>query len=285
MAKTGPIRAFLSYAHEDHGWRDRVLMHLGWLRNSGRLEHFDDRQLKPGESWDAAIQGELAEADIVIVLISPDFVGSAYCGLKELLVAARPRRSGGGPDRADRVRPRRSGCPADRPSAMHAAGRAKRSEAPGRLAQLQRAAGSDRGDDPRHRPGARALALDDGARARPAGRRPCNGPCPHRHRAASAAASPLARSSRRCSMSRPTPSSCTGQPASARPRWRWRPPAIPRSSSGSRDRRAFVALDKAPDADALADRVAGRCGAAAEPRRLGRSRAFARGGPRPAGPG
>ena len=87
MAKIGPIRAFLSYAHEDHGWRDRVLMHLGWLRNSGRLEHFDDRQLKPGESWDSRIQGELDEADIVIVLISPYFVGSAYCGLKELLVA------------------------------------------------------------------------------------------------------------------------------------------------------------------------------------------------------
>lgn len=87
MAETGPIRAFLSYAHEDHGWRDRVLKHLGWLRNSGRLEHFDDRQLKPGEAWDSRIQAELLEADIVIVLISPDFVGSAYCGLKELLIA------------------------------------------------------------------------------------------------------------------------------------------------------------------------------------------------------
>ena len=87
MAETGPIRAFLSYAHEDHGWRDRVLKHLGWLRNSGRLEHFDDRQLKPGEAWDTRIQAELLEADIVIVLISPDFVGSAYCGLKELLIA------------------------------------------------------------------------------------------------------------------------------------------------------------------------------------------------------
>ena len=87
MAESGPIRAFLSYAHEDHAWRDRVLKHLGWLRNSGRLEHFDDRQLKPGEAWDARIQGELDEADLIIVLISPDFVGSAYCGLKELLVA------------------------------------------------------------------------------------------------------------------------------------------------------------------------------------------------------
>ena len=94
MAETGPIRAFLSYAHEDHLWRDRVLKHLGWLRNSGRLEQFDDRQLKPGESWDERIQSELHEADIVIVLISPDFVGSAYCGLEELLVTTEREKRG-----------------------------------------------------------------------------------------------------------------------------------------------------------------------------------------------
>jgi tetratricopeptide (TPR) repeat protein len=94
MAETGPIRAFLSYAHEDHAWRDRVLKHLGWLRNSGRLEEFDDRQLKPGEAWDDRIQGELREADIVIVLISPDFVGSAYCGLEELLVTTEREKRG-----------------------------------------------------------------------------------------------------------------------------------------------------------------------------------------------
>ena len=31
-AAAGPVRAFLSYAHEDHAWRDRVLEQLGWLR-------------------------------------------------------------------------------------------------------------------------------------------------------------------------------------------------------------------------------------------------------------
>ena len=94
MADTGPIRAFLSYAHEDHGWRDRLLQHIGWLRNSGRLEHFDDRQIKPGEAWDPRIQDELRGADIVILLISPSFVGSAYCTLNELTAAAERDRRG-----------------------------------------------------------------------------------------------------------------------------------------------------------------------------------------------
>ena len=50
MAAAGPVRAFLSYAHEDHAWRDRVLKQLGWLVNSGQLQAFDDRQIKPGRA-------------------------------------------------------------------------------------------------------------------------------------------------------------------------------------------------------------------------------------------
>jgi hypothetical protein len=34
MPPAGPVRAFLSYAHEDHAWRDRVLDHIGWLRHA-----------------------------------------------------------------------------------------------------------------------------------------------------------------------------------------------------------------------------------------------------------
>ena len=49
----GPIRAFLSYAHEDFSWRDRVLQHLGWLVDRGRLDIFDDRRIEAGTSWDA----------------------------------------------------------------------------------------------------------------------------------------------------------------------------------------------------------------------------------------
>ena len=89
-----PVRAFLSYAHEDHLWRDHVLDHIGWLRHSGQLHAFDDRQIKPGEQWDPRIRRELDAADIVIVLISPKFVGSRFCSIEELVRAVDRQRQG-----------------------------------------------------------------------------------------------------------------------------------------------------------------------------------------------
>src|SRR5919205_28352 len=87
MPGSGPVRAFLSYAHEDARWRDAVLKHLGWLRHTDQLAVFDDRQIKPGAEWDAEIRGQLEAASIVIPQISPDFVNSRYCGVVELLGA------------------------------------------------------------------------------------------------------------------------------------------------------------------------------------------------------
>ena len=55
MPPAGPVRAFLSYAHEDHAWRDAVLRQLGWLRHSGQLEVFYDPLIAPGQPWDGRI--------------------------------------------------------------------------------------------------------------------------------------------------------------------------------------------------------------------------------------
>jgi hypothetical protein len=78
------VRVFLSYAHEDRAWCERLLDHLGSLRHSGQLAVFDDQQIKPGEHWDERIRGELADASIVVPLISPSFIGSRYCSVDEL---------------------------------------------------------------------------------------------------------------------------------------------------------------------------------------------------------
>src|SRR3954447_21074929 len=82
-----PVRVFISYAHEDRAWCERLLDHLGGLRHSGQLAVFDDQEIKAGEHWDDRIRGELAEASIVVPLISPSFIGSRYCSLDELLAA------------------------------------------------------------------------------------------------------------------------------------------------------------------------------------------------------
>src|SRR3954453_2276677 len=86
-AGTMPVSVFISYAHEDRAWCERLLDHLGWLRHSGQLAVFDDQQLKAGERWDERIRAELADAAIVVPLISPSFIGSRYCSLDELLAA------------------------------------------------------------------------------------------------------------------------------------------------------------------------------------------------------
>jgi hypothetical protein len=94
MPSAGPVRAFLSYAHEDHAWRDAVLAHLGWLRHRGRLDLFDDRQIEPGTQWDPRIKAALEAADIVVLLLSPYFLNSRYCLVDELERALERQREG-----------------------------------------------------------------------------------------------------------------------------------------------------------------------------------------------
>src|SRR5436190_22719482 len=85
------VRVFLSYAHEDRERCERFLNHLGWLRQTGQLAVFDGQQIRAGEGWDARIRGELEQADIVVPLVSPAFLGSRYCTVVELLGALKGR--------------------------------------------------------------------------------------------------------------------------------------------------------------------------------------------------
>jgi TIR domain len=75
---------FISYAHADENLKNRLLVHLAALRREGLIGIWHDRMLKPGEHLDTAIEAELAAADLVILLISPDFINSNYCTEKEM---------------------------------------------------------------------------------------------------------------------------------------------------------------------------------------------------------
>lgn len=87
MRDSATFKIFISYAHEDRAYCDELLNHIGWLRNSGRIEAFDDRSIRPSEKWNSRIQGELANADIVVLPVSPNFIGSSYCSLHEMIPA------------------------------------------------------------------------------------------------------------------------------------------------------------------------------------------------------
>ena len=72
-------RVFLSYSHEDEQYKRELDKHLAPLRNSGRAETWNDRKLEAGSRLNEIIQKELNESDIIILMISSDFLDSYYC--------------------------------------------------------------------------------------------------------------------------------------------------------------------------------------------------------------
>jgi hypothetical protein len=53
--------------------------HLGALKWSGKIETWYDRQIHPGVDWANEIDMRLTSADIVLLLVGPDFIASKYC--------------------------------------------------------------------------------------------------------------------------------------------------------------------------------------------------------------
>ncbi len=74
-----PVVVFYSYAHEDEKLREQLAEHLMMLRRSGMIREWYDRQILPGSDWGKEISENLESADIILVLISSDFLASEYC--------------------------------------------------------------------------------------------------------------------------------------------------------------------------------------------------------------
>jgi hypothetical protein len=88
-------RVFVSYARIDEPYRQRLDVHLAPLVREGLIEVWSDRSVAVGSDWQHDIQHELATADVMILLVTPDFVASNYCFEKELPEALRRHEEDG----------------------------------------------------------------------------------------------------------------------------------------------------------------------------------------------
>jgi hypothetical protein len=70
---------FFSYSHKDEGLRDQLETHLAMLKRQGVISTWHDRRLMAGDEFNAGIARELERADIILLLVSPDFLASDYC--------------------------------------------------------------------------------------------------------------------------------------------------------------------------------------------------------------
>ena len=88
------IKLFYCYAREDKALRDQLETYLKVLTRQYGLTHWSDREILPGEQWEQEIHAHLDTADIILLLISPDFVASDYCYGKEMQQALERHREG-----------------------------------------------------------------------------------------------------------------------------------------------------------------------------------------------
>lgn len=72
-------RVFISYSHIDEALRDELEVHLSMLKRQGLVDVWHDRRLLAGDQLDWTISKELDEADVILLLISPNFLASDYC--------------------------------------------------------------------------------------------------------------------------------------------------------------------------------------------------------------
>lgn len=73
------IEVFFSYSHQDEGLRDELAKHLKLLQRQGVISTWHDRDISAGSEWAGAIDDHLNSAQIILLLISPDFMASDYC--------------------------------------------------------------------------------------------------------------------------------------------------------------------------------------------------------------
>ena len=88
------VRVFLSYSHADEKWKSKLEAHLSMLKRSGEIEVWHDRELIVGDHLDSAISEYLESANLIVFLVSSDFLNSYYCYEREMTRAMERVREG-----------------------------------------------------------------------------------------------------------------------------------------------------------------------------------------------
>ena len=85
---------FVSYSHKDEVYKDEFIAQLSGLKRAGYIKSWDDRKILPGEKWNEEIVNNLNTANLVIFLVSADFIASEY--IHDIEIKAAKERSKNG---------------------------------------------------------------------------------------------------------------------------------------------------------------------------------------------
>lgn len=93
--KAERMKLFVSYSHADKDLKDRLVKHLRPLEHEELINVWVDHQIGAGDDWDKEIAKKLGDADIILTLVTIDFINSKYCYAIELEKALEREAEGG----------------------------------------------------------------------------------------------------------------------------------------------------------------------------------------------
>lgn len=79
-----PPHVFISYSHAQKAELRALTDELDVLAAEGHLTYWADTGLRPGDKWDDVIRAEVRRADVVVGLITTDWLKSPYVRTSEL---------------------------------------------------------------------------------------------------------------------------------------------------------------------------------------------------------
>ena len=88
------VYLFYSYSHDDERFRKRLEKHLSLLRRTGSIEDWHDRKIPPGAEINKEIDENLKKSQIILLLVSENFMNSDYAYDIEVKAALKKHESG-----------------------------------------------------------------------------------------------------------------------------------------------------------------------------------------------
>ncbi|MGH9752699.1 MAG: tetratricopeptide repeat protein [Blastocatellia bacterium] len=77
------LEVFFSYSHRDEALCDELNAHLAALKRQSVIKNWTDRRITAGDDWRDEIEKHLDSADLILLLVSSDFLNSDFCYLIE----------------------------------------------------------------------------------------------------------------------------------------------------------------------------------------------------------
>lgn len=89
-----PLKVFISYSHKDKILKEKLIVHMNSLIRQKYVCLWYDNMIMPGQEIDAEVMDALRNSQIILLLLSADYLASEYCYTVEMNEALKLRQAG-----------------------------------------------------------------------------------------------------------------------------------------------------------------------------------------------